>query len=111
VAAAVDPTGLLTAHTLGGFAPGYRRLAAALHKEDTRLLYATAALLPQGGVDGIELSMAHGLGLAATAAGGLALRHVVSGRAGDALGPRSLEEAVLEGVTAYRAARAAVVAR
>ena len=31
-------------------------------------------------------------------------------RAGDALGPRSMEEAILEGVTAYRAARAAVLA-
>src|SRR5688572_23144985 len=41
-ATAVDPTGLLTAHTLGGFlpaiVPAYRRLAEVLHAEDTRLL-------------------------------------------------------------------------
>ena len=41
-ATAVDPSGLLTSHTLGGFlpaiVPGYRRLAAAAHEHDSRLL-------------------------------------------------------------------------
>ncbi|HKH16643.1 MAG TPA: FAD-dependent oxidoreductase [Solirubrobacteraceae bacterium] len=41
-ATAVDPSGLLTSHTLGGFlpaiVPGYRRLADAAHEHDTRLL-------------------------------------------------------------------------
>jgi len=41
-ATAVDPSGLLTAHTLGGFlpeiVPGYRALAAAVHEHDARLL-------------------------------------------------------------------------
>ncbi len=41
-ATAVDPSGLLTAHTLGGFlpeiVPGYRALAAAAHEHDARLL-------------------------------------------------------------------------
>jgi 2,4-dienoyl-CoA reductase-like NADH-dependent reductase (Old Yellow Enzyme family) len=41
-ATAVDPSGLLTSHTLGGFlpriVPGYRRLAEAAHEHDTRLL-------------------------------------------------------------------------
>ena len=41
-ATAVDASGLLTAHTLGGFlpaiVPGYRKLAAALHAHGTRLL-------------------------------------------------------------------------
>ena len=41
-ATAVDPSGLLTSHTLGGFlpaiVPGYRRLAAAVHEHDSRLL-------------------------------------------------------------------------
>ena len=40
-ATAVDPTGLLTAHTLGGFLPaivaGYDRLAGALHPHGTKL--------------------------------------------------------------------------
>src|SRR6185295_8066074 len=40
-ATAVDPTGLLTAHTLGGFlpgiVPGYRRLAEAVHAHGTQL--------------------------------------------------------------------------
>ena len=41
-ATAIDPSGLLTAHTLGGFlpeiVPGYRALAAAAHEHDARLL-------------------------------------------------------------------------
>jgi len=41
-ATAVDPSGLLTSHTLGGFLPeivtGYRRLADAVHEHDARLL-------------------------------------------------------------------------
>jgi 2,4-dienoyl-CoA reductase-like NADH-dependent reductase (Old Yellow Enzyme family)/thioredoxin reductase len=41
-ATAVDPSGLLTSHTLGGFlpeiVPGYRRLAGAARQHDTRLL-------------------------------------------------------------------------
>ncbi len=41
-ATAVDPSGLLTSHTLGGFlpgiVPGYRRLAEAAHEHDSRLL-------------------------------------------------------------------------
>ena len=41
-ATAVDPSGLLTSHTLGGFlpeiVPGYRTLAEAAHEHDTRLL-------------------------------------------------------------------------
>ncbi len=41
-ATATDPTGLLTAHTIGGFlpevVPAYRRLADAVHAHDTRLL-------------------------------------------------------------------------
>jgi 2,4-dienoyl-CoA reductase-like NADH-dependent reductase (Old Yellow Enzyme family) len=41
-ATAVHPSGLLTAHTLGGFlpdiVPGYRRLADAAHEHDARLL-------------------------------------------------------------------------
>src|SRR5918997_4554045 len=41
-ATAVDPSGLLTSHTLGGFlpdiVPGYRRLADAAHEHDSRLL-------------------------------------------------------------------------
>jgi 2,4-dienoyl-CoA reductase-like NADH-dependent reductase (Old Yellow Enzyme family) len=41
-ATAVDPSGLLTSHTLGGFLPGivagYRRLADAIHQHDARLL-------------------------------------------------------------------------
>jgi len=41
-ATAVDPSGLLTSHTLGGFLPaivaGYRRLADAAHEHDARLL-------------------------------------------------------------------------
>ena len=41
-ATAVDPSGLLTSHTLGGFLPGivagYRRLAEAVHEHDGRLL-------------------------------------------------------------------------
>jgi 2,4-dienoyl-CoA reductase-like NADH-dependent reductase (Old Yellow Enzyme family) len=41
-ATAIDPSGLLTAHTLGGFlpeiVPGYRALAAAVHEHDARLL-------------------------------------------------------------------------
>jgi 2,4-dienoyl-CoA reductase-like NADH-dependent reductase (Old Yellow Enzyme family) len=41
-ATAVDPTGLLTSHTLGGFlpaiVPGYRRLSDAVHEHDGRLL-------------------------------------------------------------------------
>ncbi|HTU94402.1 MAG TPA: FAD-dependent oxidoreductase [Solirubrobacteraceae bacterium] len=40
-ATATDPTGLLTAHTIGGFlpevVPAYRRLADAVHAHDTRL--------------------------------------------------------------------------
>jgi 2,4-dienoyl-CoA reductase-like NADH-dependent reductase (Old Yellow Enzyme family) len=40
-ATAVDPSGLLTSHTLGGFLPdivdGYRRLADAVHEHDGRL--------------------------------------------------------------------------
>jgi 2,4-dienoyl-CoA reductase-like NADH-dependent reductase (Old Yellow Enzyme family) len=40
-ATAVDPSGLLTSHTLGGFlpaiVPGYRRLADAVHEHDARL--------------------------------------------------------------------------
>lgn len=40
-ATAVHPTGLLTAHTLGGFLPeiaaGYQRLAAAVHEHETAL--------------------------------------------------------------------------
>jgi 2,4-dienoyl-CoA reductase-like NADH-dependent reductase (Old Yellow Enzyme family) len=40
-ATAIDPSGLLTSHTLGGFlpaiVPGYRRLAAAAHEHDSRL--------------------------------------------------------------------------
>ena len=112
-ATAVDPSGLLTPHTLGGFLPAivpcYRGLGAALHAQDTRLFvqlfhggreqiaaaprapavapsavpsprfrtepraltaaelrdlragYATAArLCREGGVDGIEVTMAHG---------------------------------------------------
>ncbi len=112
-ATAVDRSGLLTSHTLGGFlpaiVPGYRRLATALHEHDCRLLvqlfhggreqisaaprapavapsavpsprfasepralstaelrglidgYATAARhCAEGGIDGIEISMAHG---------------------------------------------------
>jgi 2,4-dienoyl-CoA reductase-like NADH-dependent reductase (Old Yellow Enzyme family) len=41
-ATATDPTGLLTAHTIGGFlpevVPAYRRLADAVHAHDTKLL-------------------------------------------------------------------------
>lgn len=41
-ATATDPTGLLTAHTIGGFlpevVPAYRRLADAVHAHDTRIL-------------------------------------------------------------------------
>jgi 2,4-dienoyl-CoA reductase-like NADH-dependent reductase (Old Yellow Enzyme family) len=41
-ATAVDPSGLLTSHTLGGFLPaivdGYRTLAGAVHEHDARLL-------------------------------------------------------------------------
>src|SRR5215217_9395011 len=41
-ATAVDPSGLLTSHTLGGFLPeivtGYRTLADAVHEHDARLL-------------------------------------------------------------------------
>ena len=41
-ATAIDPSGLLTSHTLGGFlpaiVPGYRRLADAVHEHDARLL-------------------------------------------------------------------------
>ncbi|MGZ4170859.1 MAG: oxidoreductase [Solirubrobacteraceae bacterium] len=41
-ATATDPTGLLTAHTIGGFlpevVPAYRRLADAVHAHGTRLL-------------------------------------------------------------------------
>src|SRR6185503_18516067 len=41
-ATAVDPSGLLTSHTLGGFLPaivgGYRRVADAVHEHDARLL-------------------------------------------------------------------------
>jgi 2,4-dienoyl-CoA reductase-like NADH-dependent reductase (Old Yellow Enzyme family)/thioredoxin reductase len=41
-ATAVDPSGLLTSHTLGGFLPGivagYRRLADAVQEHDVRLL-------------------------------------------------------------------------
>jgi 2,4-dienoyl-CoA reductase-like NADH-dependent reductase (Old Yellow Enzyme family) len=41
-ATAVDPSGLLTSHTLGGFlpeiVPGYRRLADAVHSHGSRLL-------------------------------------------------------------------------
>jgi 2,4-dienoyl-CoA reductase-like NADH-dependent reductase (Old Yellow Enzyme family) len=41
-ATATDPTGLLTAHTIGGFlpeiVPAYRRLADAAHAHDTKLL-------------------------------------------------------------------------
>ena len=41
-ATAVDPSGLLTSHTLGGFlpeiVPGYRRLADAVHEHGSRLL-------------------------------------------------------------------------
>ncbi len=112
-ATAVDPTGLLTSHTLGGFlpgiVPGYRRLADTVHPHGTRLFvqlfhggreqisaaprapavapsavpsprfksepraltarelralvdgYATAARhCREGGIDGIEISMAHG---------------------------------------------------
>ena len=112
-ATAVDPTGLLTSHTLGGFlpgiVPGYRRLADAVHAHGTQLFvqlfhggreqisaaprapavapsavpsprfksepraltarelralvdgYATAARhCREGGIDGIEISMAHG---------------------------------------------------
>ena len=40
-ATATDPTGLLTAHTIGGFlpevVPAYRRLADAVHAHDTKL--------------------------------------------------------------------------
>ena len=40
-ATAIDPTGLLTSHTLGGFlpaiAPGYRRLAEAVHEHGASL--------------------------------------------------------------------------
>ena len=40
-ATAIDPTGLLTAHTIGGFlpevVPAYRRLADAVHAHDARL--------------------------------------------------------------------------
>jgi 2,4-dienoyl-CoA reductase-like NADH-dependent reductase (Old Yellow Enzyme family) len=112
-ATAVDPSGLLTPHTIGGFLPAivpcYRGLGVALHAQDTRLFvqlfhggreqiaaaprapavapsavpsprfrtepraltaaelrevragYATAArLCREGGVDGIEVTMAHG---------------------------------------------------
>jgi 2,4-dienoyl-CoA reductase-like NADH-dependent reductase (Old Yellow Enzyme family) len=112
-ATAVDPSGLLTSHTLGGFlpaiVPGYRRLADVVHAHGSRLLvqlfhggreqissaprapavapsavpsarfksepraltatelralvdgYATAARhCREGGIDGIEVSMAHG---------------------------------------------------
>ena len=112
-ATAVDPTGLLTSHTLGGFlpgiVPGYARLADAVHEHGTRLFvqlfhggreqistaprapavapsavpsprfkseprgltgaelrdliagYATAARhCREGGIDGVEVSMAHG---------------------------------------------------
>jgi len=112
-ATAVDPSGLLTPHTLGGFlpaiVPGYARLADAVHEHGTRLFvqlfhggreqisaaprapavapsavpsprfksepraltgrelgalvdgYATAARhCREGGIDGIEVSMAHG---------------------------------------------------
>jgi 2,4-dienoyl-CoA reductase-like NADH-dependent reductase (Old Yellow Enzyme family) len=112
-ATAVDPSGLLTAHTLGGFLPAivpcYRLLAGALHAQDARLFvqlfhggreqissaprapavapsavpsprfrtepralttaelrelargYATAGRLArEGGVDGVEVTMAHG---------------------------------------------------
>jgi 2,4-dienoyl-CoA reductase-like NADH-dependent reductase (Old Yellow Enzyme family) len=112
-ATAVDPSGLLTAYTLGGFlpaiVPGYQRLAGELHAHGTRLFvqlfhggreqisaaprapavapspvpslrfrtepraltaaelralaegYATAARhCREGGVDGVEVSMAHG---------------------------------------------------
>ena len=112
-ATAVHPTGLLTAHTLGGYlpaiVPAYRRLSEAVHDEGARLFvqlfhggreqissspkapavapsavpslrfksepralsaseiaeliegYATAAShAAEGGVDGVEVSMAHG---------------------------------------------------
>jgi 2,4-dienoyl-CoA reductase-like NADH-dependent reductase (Old Yellow Enzyme family) len=112
-ATAVHPTGLLTAHTLGGYLPAiaaaYRRLAEAVHPHGTRLFVqlmhpgreqiadaprpaaiapsavpsarfhsepralteaeiadviagyaASARLCREGGVDGIEVSMAHG---------------------------------------------------
>jgi 2,4-dienoyl-CoA reductase-like NADH-dependent reductase (Old Yellow Enzyme family) len=112
-ATAVDPSGLLTSHTLAGFLPGivpcYRLLAAAVHAQGTRCFvqlfhggreqissaprapavapsavpsprfrtepralsaaeirelvagYATAARLArEGGVDGVEITMAHG---------------------------------------------------
>ena len=112
-ATAIDPTGLLTSHTLGGFlpeiVPGYARLADAVHEHGSRLFvqlfhggreqistapkppaiapsavpsprfksepraltaaelsgliagYAAAARhCRQGGIDGIEISMAHG---------------------------------------------------
>jgi 2,4-dienoyl-CoA reductase-like NADH-dependent reductase (Old Yellow Enzyme family) len=112
-ATAVDPTGLLTPHTLGGYLPeivgGYERLAAAVRRHGTRLLvqlfhggrevfggaprapavapsavpsqrfkcepraltaaeigaivegYARAAVnAREGGLDGVEISMAHG---------------------------------------------------
>src|ERR1700761_8391044 len=40
-ATATDPTGLLTAHTIGGFLPGvvppYPRLADSVHAHDTKL--------------------------------------------------------------------------
>jgi 2,4-dienoyl-CoA reductase-like NADH-dependent reductase (Old Yellow Enzyme family) len=112
-ATAVHPTGLLTAHTMGGYlpaiVPGYRRLSDAVHDEGARLFvqlfhggreliasspkpsavapsavpslrfkcepralstreiaeliegYATAARhAAEGGLDGVEVSMAHG---------------------------------------------------